>query len=172
MSRFSVTRLFLFVWVVLLLHGMPWKLIDLGLSVMSTQPRAVRLISGNERYWDALDLESRLRAMGWHVQYVAGMMDDNLLGLTMPKEHTIFLEDSMGWNQRYDVLVHEGAHTLQPGWMNAEQGEVWAESVAYIVAGNRESHARYLSTHKLIFLEVFITEASNIYAAATVLEVQ
>lgn len=148
----------------------PWRLMALGVEVLCMHPGPTRVTQDDSSYWQALSLELRLTDLGWVVTYQAGMVDHDLYGMTSPSEHTVKVEQSLHWNARYQILAHEGGHTLEPGWLNRGQGEVFAEVVAMLVThdGLRE-HARYLSRDKMGFLFTSLMEWQAMYNAAEML---
>lgn len=155
-----------------LLIMIPWRLLLLGVGVLVNHPGYVQTRTDNDDYWKAKDLEWFLTSKGWEVKYFdkkASEMDD-VYGLTSYHQHTIFIDDSLSWSARYDVMVHEGAHTLQSPWYGKGQEEVFAESVAYLVGHeNLGTHSRYLSGFKGDFMFMLMFESNKIYAAADLL---
>lgn len=151
------------------LAGLPWRLMGLFVQVMESQPGYVQVTTDDQGFWRAQNLQGQLEAWGWDVSYV-NLRQRGLYGLTSPQAHTIQVDKDLHWSDRYAVLVHEAAHTLQPGWLDKDQEEVFAESVAALLDphGMRE-HARYLSTRKETFMLTSLIEWPYIYAVAAVL---
>lgn len=151
----------------------PWKLMVVASEAMFMTPGMSRLDDrGTDQYWDALALASRIHSLGWDVSYQPGMLAEGLLGLTVPDDHTVMVEQSLTWNGRYNILAHEGGHTIQPGWIHSdEQGEIFAESVAAVMSKNGLSeHARYLARYRMELIPTLIFMWPSIYHAAAVLQ--
>lgn len=166
MKRLLLLLVFAFV-----VEHAPWRLMALCAETMAMQPSRSHITQADDQYWDALKLESQLINLGWAVSYDDGMAAQNLYGLTVSRDHEIHIEKSLHWNQRFAILAHEGGHTLEPGYLDRAQGEVFAESVAALVAhdGLRE-HARYLARVKLVTVVTLLLEWQRIYRAAALLE--
>lgn len=151
----------------------PWKLMLVASEAMFLVPGMARLdSSGTDQYWDALALKSRIHALGWDVSFSPELINNGLYGLTQPAEHTVMIEESLTWNGRYNILAHEGGHTLQPGWVNdGVQSEIFAESVATLLSkdGVRE-HARYLARFRAELIPTLVFMWPSIYHAAAVLQ--
>lgn len=150
----------------------PWRLMGLAAESFVLRPAQARISSGDERYWEAQSLETRLARMGWTTSYTHGLMTrgERAYGLTDRAQHSIAIEAGLRWNERYSVLAHEGGHILQPDWVSAVQGEVFAEAVAALVVrdGPRE-HARYLAAYRWDVLTVLLTEWRQVYHVAAIL---
>ena len=145
----------------------PWRLATLAAETLLTNPsRTERMRQGNDKFWEFLDLESRLERRGWDVSI--GGLPAGIAGMTNQRSRTIVVAEGLGWNERYSTLAHEGAHTLQPEALfeNHAQEEVFAESVATLIAhdGIRE-HARYLARYKADILTM-VAFWHDIYRAA------
>lgn len=159
------------VFVVLLALYAPWRLIVLGVESCFLTPGYVRTESGHDHYWEAKNLAMRLEQLGWTVTYQANLVEEHgALGLTRFSDRTITIEDTLSWNERYSILAHEGAHTLQPVRMTGGQKEVFAEAVSLLVMQNGyREHARYLSSMRADVFTVLLTEWPAIYRTATML---
>lgn len=153
----------------------PWKLMALFAETLVVSPGFTRTDEGQDKYWQCQELIDKLERFGWDVEFVNGLEAQGIYGLTMvdPVEgvRSIKIEETLSWNARYNVLAHEGGHTLVPTWsISRGQNEVFAESVAALMAhdGLRE-HARYLAKHRG---DIFIMVAfwPEIYRAAATLE--
>jgi hypothetical protein len=146
----------------------PWRLIALGALSIYMRPGLVHTAAGTDHYWDAKDLENRLRRFGWSVTYVEGLMtSSNAFGMTLFGDRKIHVDESLSWDERYYVLLHEAGHTQQPFRLTTEQGEVFAEAVAALTARNGlREHARYLAGLKADVLPVLLIHWSDIYRAA------
>lgn len=158
--------------VVILLHA-PWRLAALVCEAEVMHPGRVRMEQGNDGYWHAIELETRLIGVGFSVAYVKGLSyaGQEVYGLTEIAQHKISVDADLSWDARYAVLAHEGGHVLQPIWLDGREPEAFAEMVAMLVAhdGIRE-HARYLAGLKSEVLVVALSEWQAIYHAAAVLE--
>lgn len=146
----------------------PWRLLTLGTEALVMRAGNVRTSPGTDKYWLVQDLEVRLRRFGWKVTYVKGLMDNaNAFGMTIPDDRSILVDESLSWNERYSVLLHEAGHTQQPFRMTQEQAEVFAESVAALMAddGLRE-HARYLAGLKPNVVPTLAVLWPDVYRAA------
>lgn len=151
------------------LLAMPWRLMGLFVQVMESQPGYVQITDSDRNFWRAQNLQGQLEAWGWDVSYV-NLRQRGLYGLTSPQAHTIQIDAALHWDDRYAVLAHEAAHTLQPGWLDKNQEEVFAESVAALLDPRpMQEHARYLATRKESFALTSIVEWHYIYAAAAIL---
>jgi hypothetical protein len=153
----------------------PFRLVAVTTEAIFMHPGDTHMSQDTDRYWDVLELEARLVGMSWAVGYEAPLsfMGQSAYGLTNTGEHTIRVDANLRWNARLAVLAHEGGHTLEPWWCDRDQGEVFAEMVATLVAkdGFRE-HARYLSRTKGTAVMMLILEWQSVYHAAAVLEDQ
>lgn len=150
-------------------HG-PWRLLANTPNVLMGRPSQARVPSGTNDYWKAIELEGRLNELGWTVLY-SSIVDQGVYGLTIPKQHVIYIEQSLSWDARYNVLTHEGAHTQQPAWLSDSQAEMFAESVALLMAtDNPSNHTRYLARFKLDYVMMVLIEWQDIYRAAAQLE--
>lgn len=151
----------------------PWRLLALLGETLVVKPGRTQVVKGTARYWDVLALEMRLAAMGWTISYDRHLHGGRAYGLTDNEAHTIQIDADLEWDARYSILAHEGGHALQSAWewVNEEDGEAFAESVAYLVAQNGvREHARYLSTHKLALLSTIVFKADRVYRAAALLQ--
>lgn len=149
---------------------MPWRLMVFTGQVLMARP-GVTITSplSTTGYWPAMQLSLQLAARGWDVDYIP-LREHGLLGLTIPKEHEIHVDDRLAWDDRYKVLVHEAAHTLQPFWYDKAQEEVFAESVAALLDPHgMHDHAMYLADNKGTFVMSMLFEWPAIYAAAALL---
>lgn len=141
-------RLLSVILLTLLALTIPWRLAALFAEALVVSPGLTRTQSGTDDYWAALDLQARLERLGWAVQYKPGLADDcGCYGLTSFHSRDIYIEDALSWNARFAVLAHEAGHTLEPPRLTENQGEVFAEAVATLIArdGLRD-HARYLAS--------------------------
>lgn len=150
----------------------PWKLMVVATEAMFLTPGYSRMNSpGTEQYWDALALQSRLGSLGWEVSFESGLGEKGMYGLTNSDEHAVLIEDSLTWNGRYNILAHEGGHTMQPSWVRpGPQSEIFAESVAALMGKDGLiEHARYMARYRAD-LHVLIYMWPSIYHAAAVLQ--
>jgi hypothetical protein len=150
----------------------PWRLMVMVAETFVLSPGYIHTSPHDDQYWEVLTLEARLATMGWPVRYEASLSLDGTraFGLTDPATHTITLDSTQHWNERFVTLAHEGGHVLQPGWVSRVQGEIFAESVAMLVAGDDiHEHARYLAPHRFDVLMFAMAEWRAIYHAAAVL---
>jgi hypothetical protein len=164
MKRIAIALLLAFA-----LEHAPFRLAALVTETLVMKPGPVRVVHPNDRFWDAIDLETRLLSMGWQVMY-RPILGAGLFGVTDSRQHTITVDSSLKWNARYAVLAHEAAHTLQPFWLSTEQGEAFAEIVSMLLChdGLRE-HARYLADKKVDVVLVALVEGAAAYHAVAVL---
>lgn len=151
----------------------PWRLAALGVEVFTVKPGQTRFTDKNDHYWDALQLELNLIRLGYKVQYVRDLEvhepggSHKVDGVTYPALHLIQIEEALSWNARAGILAHEGGHALQPLWVQGEDGESFAETVAALVGGNGlREHARYMSRFKGAFFFIAIAEWRAAYSAA------
>lgn len=151
------------------LEHAPFRLAALVIETCYMPPSLVRMSHETDRYWDTLNLQLTLERMGWNVTYESNLMDGAAYGVTFFEPRAIQIETKLMWNDRLAVLAHEGGHTLQPRRLTSEQGEVFAEAVAALVAhdGLRE-HARYLAQHRASLLTA-VVYWQEIYRAADML---
>lgn len=151
----------------------PWRLMSLGADVLVLRPGPVELRTDqDDQYWDCKRLEARLDWLHYDVTYQRDLnyMGSKVFGLTDTNAHHIYIEEDLHWNDRFAVLAHEAGHTLQPGYLDRQEGDVFAESVSYLVAGDRRNSARWLSSAKPQFIFVALAEWRAIYHAAAVLQ--
>jgi hypothetical protein len=82
------------------------------------------------------------------------------------ERRTIIVNDALAWNDRYETLAHEGAHTFQPPALDYSKGgqEVFAETVAALVSGRYREPAHYLAHYKADLWTLFVFQ-SDIYHA-------
>lgn len=150
----------------------PWRLAVLAAEVMLITPGNTRISDGNDKYWEALDLEAMLAERGYRVDYVDGLNKaKGIYGATSPQAKSIIIDGDLHWNARFAILAHEAGHVMQPGRLTRNQGEAFAESVAMLVAhdGYRE-HARYLANGlRVDAITVLLVEWRAIYHAAAAL---
>lgn len=168
MKKFILTLLLLFV-----ASHAPWRLAGLVIETFTTSHGAVRMTHDDSGYWNALDLEERLMALGWSVEYRKDLnyAGNKAFGLTIPDEHKIYIEEGLHWSDRFAVLAHEAGHTLEPDWVNRPEAESFAEAVALLVTHDSiREHARYLTSIKWTLLMMSIVEWRAMYHAAAVLE--
>jgi hypothetical protein len=161
-----------FLLLAIVVHA-PWRLAGLVVETLVMHTGPTRMAHGTDKYWDVMALKSRLVDLGWEVKYEKKLIvfpGTPVYGLTIPDEHTIYVNADLSWNARYAVLAHEGGHVLQRGWYNQAEGDAFAESVAALVAhdGLRE-HARYLSSLKMSAVWIMVIDWRAIYRAADVL---
>lgn len=155
--------------ILLALPHMPIRLATLAAEVSVMNPGRARMSSGDARYWDALALEARLEALGWSVEY--GDAGDSLLGVTYPHRHHIVVDERLHWDARFAVLAHEAGHTMEPAWLDHDQGEVFAECVAALLDGyHLREHARWLAGQKAEVVTLILLEWPSMYHAAAVME--
>lgn len=161
-----------FLLLAVVIHA-PWRLMMLAAETMAVNPSETRFSVGNDKYWEVLVLEGRLMDMGWTIQYVDSIdfMGRAAQGLTDPDAHIIALDKHLSWDARMAILAHEGGHTLQRGWYNRAEGEIFAEAVATLVShdGYRE-HARYMAQYRMSAMWLLLTDSRAIYRAARTLE--
>jgi hypothetical protein len=157
-----------------ILEHAPWRLVAITPQVLFTHPGPLQTSQRDDRYWDAITLEARIVDLGYTVTYTKKPIIGwgiPVWGVTDKREHTVVIDSDLHWNDRLYILSHEAAHILQPEWLDASEGEAFAESVAWIVTGDHyREHVRYLSRAKLEFLLMSITSWQQIYHAAAVLE--
>lgn len=155
--------------LVLAIIMIPWRLLGFNVQVMMGSPGFVQSNPSDDGYWPAQNLEAQLEAWGWDVRYVP-IRQMGVYGLTNTKSRIIQVDRSLHWSDRYIVLVHEAAHTLQPGWLDKIDEEIFAESVAALIDPNgMREHARYLSPYKSVYFFTSMAEWRAIYATAAVL---
>ncbi len=163
------TLLVLLAWLATLA---PWRLAALGAEVLIVRQGQARTDPGNGKYWLAQDLEARLNALGWRIDYVTPlrMRGEAAYGITIPAEHAILIESSLAWNARYAALAHEAGHATQPAWIGEIDAEFFAESVAALVAGDGpREHARWLAGHRADCVLFLLTQWRPVYDAAALL---
>lgn len=166
-------RYVLAVLVAFIVAHAPWRLALLTATMLGVTPGLTHVTKDDSHYWQALNLERRLNELGWQVNYVRDLNihDRVVYGMTFRDDRVIYVEEGLHWTARHAVLAHEGGHALQPGWLTADQGEVFAEAVATLVTRNGyREHARYLSSYKYDYLLVVVLEWRRIYRAAAWLE--
>jgi hypothetical protein len=158
--------------LVVLGYMMPWRLSIMAAETFLVTPGHTRLSGGVDRYFEAIDLEWKLTTLGWTVVYEPEpmLMGQPALGITYSSEHRIVVDKALSWNDRYVVLAHEAGHTLQPGWVDRNEAEVFAEGVAMLVTqtGPRE-HARYLAGVRGDAILMVISESAAMTHAAALL---
>lgn len=151
----------------------PWRLIGLGATLFMVRPYSAHFTTDDARYWDALELETRLHGLGWDVGYRPNLQagGQGAYGLTFPHEHAVYVDSDLHWTARYRVLAHEAGHTLQPIWVQGAEADCFAEAVAALVVrdGLRE-HARFMAGARWTCVGILIAEAGAIYHAAALLE--
>lgn len=156
-----------FLWVAL-----PFRLLVLGAETFLVHPGNAHFSQSDARYWQALELEARLLALGWRVTYARHLTlgGEEAYGVTMPDNHAVVIEERLHWSARAAVLAHEAGHTVQPSWVSHTEGECFAEAVATLVVrdGIRD-HARYLATARWTCLGMLLAEFPAIYHAAALL---
>lgn len=109
---------------------------------------------GNDLYWHVHELEAALYVYtGTRVSYTLGNGPDGAGGYTILEKRLVFVDPAYSWNARLVVLAHEAGHVLQPVHLTEPEGEVFAESVGYLVlrhfgAGNVKAHGHYLAQYK------------------------
>ena len=130
-----------------ILNHAPWRLMALAVETFVVDEGYVRISQADDHYWRCLDLAARLERLGWTVTYEP--LSASYFGVTDPHDHTIRINETLHWNARLATLAHEAGHVFQPARLTQNQSEMYAESVAALVAhdGLRE-HARYLATLK------------------------
>lgn len=165
-------RILVFVLAVFLVLNAPWRLMGLGAEMFLLHPGAPHFSATSVHYWDIEALENRLMALGWNIHYARDITvyGQPAYGITAPQEHIIAVDADLSWDARYAILAHEAGHTQQPYWVNATEGDCFAESVATLVAhdGLRE-HARYLASRKWTCAMLMVAEWQAIYHAAATL---
>ena len=151
----------------------PWRLAALFVETLLVTPGWARMDSGQEQYWATRDLQVRLDARGWTVNYESNLALDSspAYGTTDRATRTIAIDASLSWNARRLVIAHEAGHILQPAWLNHNQAEAFAGAVAGLVSHQTRESARYLSKFRADSLLVMIVEWRAIYRAAAVWEV-
>lgn len=167
MKRLLALLLTLFI----LAHA-PWRLMGLAAETFWVAPGAPHFTTDDSRYWQAINLETRLVAMGWGVKYppVVMFMGQAAYGITAPDEHLIVVDGSLHWSARAAVLAHEAGHTLQPIWVSRTEGDCYAEAVATLVMhdGLRD-HARFMANARWTCLGLMLAEFPSMYHAAALL---
>lgn len=163
----------LLVILALLLVHAPWRIALVTAEALYLNPGLTQEVTTNDKYWQVMELESKLIAYGFEVQYKkqVDLLGDPAYGVIDPAMHTITIDASLSWDMRYAVLAHEAGHHLQPVWANRNQREVFAELVSTLVShdGYRE-HARYLARTKIDLLVMVLLDWPAVYHAAAVLE--
>lgn len=158
--------------VVVALHA-PWRLAFLVGEAVIMKPALTRIDQGHDRYWDTLALQMRMDALGWEVEYQpeVSYMGRQAYGLTVRHENKIYIDGTLGWNQRFFILAHEAGHVMEPAWTSGDDSEVFAEMVAALVSRNGlREHARFLARTKVDTVALFLTAWPSVYRAAAVLE--
>jgi hypothetical protein len=165
-----VKRVILAVLVAFILEHAPFKLAALVCETMFVHGGKTRVSTGNDKYWDALELEARIIGFGYSVAYQKDPKAYGRIpvyGMTDTEARTIVVDADLSWNARFAVLAHEVGHVFQPGWVDNKQAEVFAEAVATIVAGDGiREHARYLRQARGETVLMIIAEWQSIYAVA------
>lgn len=112
---------------------------------------AVEGSEDNNFYWSAWRVQRILESqMGVTVQYDSPGLE-GAAGMTIPSTRHIFIDPAQHWTTRFETLVHEAAHLLQPHLDLPADREMFAESVSYMVAIHDGDHgalgrsSRYLS---------------------------
>lgn len=167
-----MTRLLLVLTLILTLL-LPWRLLVLSTEMFWVAPGQARFLSGNARFWDAVDLETRLLSLGWSTTYTDNVRyyGQPAYGLTSPQTHSIRVDASLEWSARYAVLTHEAGHTMQPFWVETPDAECFATGVAALLSfTDLREHARHIAPLRWTCLGFFLTEAPAIYHAAAVLQ--
>lgn len=146
----------------------PWRLMALVGATLVAPPTEQRLSSKNGRYWDVQDLQNRLKALGWDVEYVD--LPEGYLGVTSVDERKISVSTELSWNGRLAVLAHEAGHTRQPEWSTHNEGEAFAEAVSVLIdRDDLWSHARYLARMRMDSILTIIGEWRRIERTANLL---
>lgn len=147
----------------------PFRLATLGAETFWLHSQLPRFSQADDRFWDAVRLESKLLARGWTVTYAThvSLYGQPAWGLTSLTAHRIFVDEGLHWNARLAVLAHEAGHTMQPDWLAEGEAECFAESVSTLVSrdGVRE-HARYMASARWTCLGLLLAEFPAIYRAA------
>lgn len=163
-------RILLTVLTVFILAHAPWRLMSVAVDAFVVRPGFTQISSGDERYWDALQVEANIVRLGYRVEYAPNLISDGqrAYGITVYHERMVYIDESLHWNMRLAVLAHEGGHILAPWAMNEGQEEIFAEAVSAVVTGESREHARYMSSRKQ---EIFTMFAfwTRIYRAAALL---
>ena len=148
-----------------LLERAPFRLAAVVLESLLVTPGYIQTVPGTHHYWDARNLEDRLKQYGWAVNYAP--TPTGYFGITIPMTRTITIDENLSWDERYRTLAHEAGHTQQVNLTTA-QGEVFAECVATLLTHDRlREHARYLSIYRAD-LWTAVIYWQDIYHAAAV----
>lgn len=150
----------------------PWRLLNLAAHTLVGRPGTIHTTQKVDRYWDVVELQTRLELLGWDVSYHRDLRvyGQPAYGVTDPSSHRIVIDEALYWNDRLAVLAHEAGHTVQPA-LTAQGFECWAESVAYLVAQDGVTeHARYLSPYKYTCVALMVTHWPELYAAKTLID--
>lgn len=115
--------------------------------------------------------------LGAHVSFQDNLED--LMGETLPVgERTIKISNKLEWTDRYETLLHEAGHLLQPPTLgNGGEAEAFAEGVLVVVATYQGDStaiyrsANYLAMHKDT-LHVLRDYRVDILRSASILEVR
>lgn len=156
----------------LIVFNAPWKLMGMAGEMMLLRPTAMHFTDSDANYWTAQDLGLKLSGLYWEVEYKPNLQirGHSAYGLTIPRDHTVYVDANLHWSARAAVLAHEAGHVFQPTWVNSVEGDCFAESVAMLVADDKiREHARFLARTRFTCLGVMIAEWPNIYRAAAVL---
>lgn len=166
-KSFILGVLLTWLWVLI-----PFHLFALSIESFVRRPGSTQMPSGNAAYWQALDLEARVIALGWEVGYDHPLTANgiNVYGFTDPTRHLVKVDSALSWDARYLVLAHEAGHTLAPSWLSYAEHECFAEATAFLVVGDsRTEHGRYLSGSRWTCLGVYLTDYPSVYTAAALL---
>ncbi len=114
----------------------------------------VEVSEDNDFYWPALRLQRILvEQLGASVVFSETEVP-GAAGTTNQLSRTVTIDGKLHWTARFETLVHEAAHLLQPKMATRMDGEVFAEAVAYLVAihdGDKDAlrrSSRYLAGQK------------------------
>ncbi len=136
---------------------------------------AVETSEDNDFYWSANRIHRILvQQLGATVSF-ADPAISGAAGSTSA-DRTVIIDSHLHWTARFETLAHEAGHLLQPDALATRMdGEVFAESVAYLVAihdGDKEAlrrSSRYLSGMKAS-LHIMTEYRLEILRAAAFLE--
>lgn len=137
--------------LVLFLHlatQLPWRIMRLGVGAAFAQPQQYQTSQGSGSYWQEQLLEAKLLEAGYVVTY-APILREGALGRTIYQEHTIQLERSLSWDDKYAVLGHEAGHALSPLYLRGggAEAEVFADAVSVLICRcGHGNAARYLAS--------------------------
>jgi hypothetical protein len=137
-----------------LLNNDPLVKLERAALAQSFYSGAAELPSDDTFYWSAQRIEHILENdLGATVVYGQPPVE-GALGVTNTQTREITIDSTEHWTGRFETLAHEAAHLLQPRFSTRQEGEAFAEAVAYVVAihdgdyGALRRSSRYLAGAK------------------------